>query len=65
MSIVPASLAMALARGGDLVRRQPPYQGGTSIMRAVWHGRDEHDVGHAWLRDIVAKTARDAEKALS
>jgi DNA-binding transcriptional LysR family regulator len=64
LSIVPASLAMALAKNSDLLRRQPPYQAETSTIRAVWHGRDEHDAGHAWLRDMVAKTARVAEEAL-
>lgn len=64
LSIVPASLALALARSSDLLRRQPPYQAGTSTIRAVWHGRDEHDVGHGWLREVVAKTARVAEEAL-
>ncbi|MGJ7506087.1 LysR substrate-binding domain-containing protein [Variovorax sp. GT1P44] len=65
LSIVPASLAMVLAKSGDLLRRQPPYEAGTSTLRAVWHGRDEHDVGHAWLREMVARTARIAEEALA
>lgn len=64
LSIVPASLAVALAKSSDLLRRQPPYQAGNSTIRAVWHGRDEHDAGHAWLRDRVAETARVAEEAL-
>jgi len=64
LSIVPASLAMALAKSGDLLRRQPPYQAGTSTIRAVWHRRDEHDEGHVWLREAVAETARRAEEAL-
>lgn len=64
LSIVPASLAVALARTSDLLRRQPPYPAGTSTLRAVWHRRDEHDPGHAWLRDRVAGTARAAEDAL-
>ena len=64
LSIVPASLAVALTKGGDLIRRQPPYAAGTSTIRAVWHGRDEHDVGHAWMRELVAQTARIAEKAV-
>jgi DNA-binding transcriptional LysR family regulator len=62
LSIVPASLAKALARSGDLLRREPPYPAGTSVTRAVWHGRDEHDVGHMWLREVVAKVARSAEE---
>ena len=65
LSIVPESLALALAKSGQLVRRQPPYRAGTSTLRGVWHVRDEHDVGHAWLRERVAKIARAAEKALA
>jgi DNA-binding transcriptional LysR family regulator len=64
LSIVPASLAVALAKGEGLVRRKPPYEARTSTLRAVWHGRDEHDVGHAWLREMVAKAAQAAGKAL-
>ena len=62
LSIVPASLATALTRSADLLRRQPPYRAGSSITRAVWHSRNEHDVAHAWLRDMVAKVAKDAEE---
>jgi len=65
LSIVPASLAVALTRTGELIRRPPPYEAGTSVMRAVWHGRDEHDAGHVWLREMIAETARTAEKALA
>ena len=64
LSIVPASLAMVLAKSSDLLRRQPPYPAGSTTIRAVWHGRDEHDVGHSWLREMVARTARAAEEAL-
>jgi len=53
-----------LGSSGDLIRREPPYKAGTETLRAVWHGRDEHDAGHAWLREMVAKTARVAEEAL-
>lgn len=65
LSIVPASLAMALTKRGDLVRRQPPYAATIQTLRAVWHGRDDHDIGHAWLRDQIAKTAQDIEAALA
>jgi DNA-binding transcriptional LysR family regulator len=60
LSIVPASLAKALLRGGELLVRQPPYRAGTAITRAVWHQRNEHDLAHAWLRDRVAEAARNA-----
>jgi DNA-binding transcriptional LysR family regulator len=65
LAIVPESLAVALAKGGELVCRQPPYEAGTSTLRAVWHARDEHDVGHAWLRELVAKTAHAVETTLA
>jgi DNA-binding transcriptional LysR family regulator len=65
LSIVPASLAAALAKTGDLIRRAPPYQAETKTIRAVWHARDELDAGHAWMRELVAKTARSAEEALA
>jgi DNA-binding transcriptional LysR family regulator len=64
LSIVPASLGLALAKSSGLLRRPLPYTASTSTIRAVWHGRDEHDPGHMWLRDMVAKTARKAEEAL-
>jgi len=65
LSIVPASLAVALTAGGELIRRQPPYAAGSSVMRAVWHGRDEHEPGHLWMRERVAAAARLAEAALA
>jgi DNA-binding transcriptional LysR family regulator len=65
LSIVPASLALALSRGADLLRRPPPYPAGTSTLRAVWHRRHEHDAGHAWLRELVATTARATEEAVA
>lgn len=60
LSIVPASLAQALARrggGSELLLRQLPYRSGRSILRAVWHRRNDHDAGHTWLRDRVATAA--------
>ena len=60
LSIVPASLATALTRTGELLVRPPPYRAATSVIRAVWHRRNEHDLAHAWLRDLVAKAAAAA-----
>jgi DNA-binding transcriptional LysR family regulator len=58
LAIVPESLAVALAAGGNLISRQTPYQMASSTIRAIWHGRDEQDAGHVWLRERVAQTAR-------
>ena len=64
LAIVPESLAVALAGSGELACRRPPYRAGTSTLRGVWHARDEHDAGHAWLRERVAAIARSAEESL-
>lgn len=60
LSIVPASLAKALTRSGELLLRAPPYPAGTTTTRAVWHRRNDHDSAHAWLRDAVAAAATGA-----
>lgn len=65
LSIVPASLAVALAKNEDLVRRALPYQPRTSTLQAIWHSRHAHDAGHAWLREMVAKAASVTAKALA
>lgn len=57
LSIVPASLAKALTRDGELLLRQPPYRAGTATTRAVWHRRNDHDPAHVWLRERVAAVA--------
>jgi DNA-binding transcriptional LysR family regulator len=64
LSIVPASLAMALTKGSDLIRRRLPYEAAAETVRAVWHTRDDHDFGHAWLRQMIATTAQTVESAL-
>lgn len=64
LSIVPTSLAKALALTGELLLRPPPYRAGTATTRAVWHRRNDHDTAHMWLRDMVAAVARQiAEEA--
>ncbi|HEX8046551.1 MAG TPA: LysR substrate-binding domain-containing protein [Rhizobium sp.] len=65
LSIVPATLAMALAKSSNLLHRQLPYQAPASTIRAVWHRRDEHDLAHTWLREMVGKAARAAEELLA
>ena len=50
----------ALTQSGALLVRQPPYRAGTSVILAVWHGRNDHDPAHAWLRDMVVTTAGNA-----
>jgi DNA-binding transcriptional LysR family regulator len=59
LSIVPASLATAFKRGSDLLVRQLPYPTTTSVIRALWHRRNEHDHAHAWLREALSDVVRD------
>jgi DNA-binding transcriptional LysR family regulator len=58
LSIVPTSLARALTRTGELVMRPLPYPAAAAVTRAVWHRRNDHDAGHAWLREQVAEVAQ-------
>ena len=60
LSIVPTSLARALTRSGELVMRPRPYPAAAAVTRAVWHRRNDHDAGHAWLRERVAEAANEA-----
>lgn len=60
LSIVPESLGQALISGGGLVGRAPPYETPGTTIRAIWHGRSEHDEGHRWLRAALAKAALEA-----
>jgi DNA-binding transcriptional LysR family regulator len=55
---------VALVNGRDLLRRELPYRTEKSTIRAVWHRRDEHDEGHAWLREMVAGEALAAQEGL-
>ncbi|MET1115231.1 MAG: LysR substrate-binding domain-containing protein [Comamonas sp.] len=58
LSIMPSSLAHSLDVGGDLLMRELPYPCRLSTFRGVWHGRNEHDPAHMWLRDCVARAAQ-------
>lgn len=57
LSIVPSSLAREFARSSDILIKDLPYPASSSTVRAVWHGRSEHDPAHIWLRDQVVQAA--------
>jgi DNA-binding transcriptional LysR family regulator len=63
LSIVPASLAKALTRGGELLLREPPYAAGAATTHAVWHRRNDHDPAHVWLREMIVGAAQQAQEA--
>ena len=57
ISIVPATLARAFASGKTLLVRALPYRSEGTVLRAVWHRRNEHDPACAWLREEVRRIA--------
>lgn len=57
LSIVPSPLARAFARSSEIVIKDMPYPASTSTVRAVWHGRNEHEPAHVWLREQVLLAA--------
>ncbi|MGB6008993.1 LysR substrate-binding domain-containing protein [Castellaniella sp.] len=59
MSIVPSTLARALAGQGGLLARPLPYRSGATTTRMIWHQRNDRDPAHAWLRGLVADACPD------
>jgi hypothetical protein len=59
---MPTSLAQVLTAGGELLMQPLPYAGGSAVTRAVWHRRNDHGAGHAWLRDTVAAVAKSGHE---
>jgi len=57
LSIVPAPLAQAFARRGDVHAKPLPYEVANVSLRAIWHRRHEHDPAHVWLREQLAEIA--------
>jgi len=55
LSILPCSLARLLVTDGDFVMVLPPYPVASSAFRGIWHGRNDHDPAHLWLRQIIAR----------
>jgi DNA-binding transcriptional LysR family regulator len=57
IALVPLPLAEEFARAGEFIARDTPYAAPESVVRAVWHERNEHDPAHAWLRGRIAQAA--------
>jgi DNA-binding transcriptional LysR family regulator len=60
ISIVPATLAREFAAARTVLVRELPYRSQGAVLRAVWHRRNEHDPGCAWLRDEVRSIAEES-----
>lgn len=53
VAIVPRLLATLFAHSGAVVVHDVPYRAKPVAVHAVWHNRNERDVGHAWLRGLL------------
>lgn len=59
LSIVPSTLAKALASQSGLLTRPLPYRSDATTTRMIWHRRNDRDPAHAWLRGLVAGVCAD------
>ncbi|MED5607709.1 LysR family transcriptional regulator [Pseudomonas sp. JH-2] len=57
VALVPSQLAAEFARDGAFLARAVPYEAPISVVRAVWHRRNQQDPAHAWLRQQIAEVA--------
>jgi DNA-binding transcriptional LysR family regulator len=53
VAIVPRLLAILFANSGAIAVHDLPYRTKRVAVHAVWHKRNERDVGHVWLRALL------------
>lgn len=58
---IPSRAADELAEGHALARFAPPLQIEGFGYRLLWHERSQADLGHKWLRDLIAATVADGD----
>ena len=51
---VPSRAADELARANTLTQFEPPLEIEGFGYRLLWHERSQSDLGHTWLRDLIA-----------
>jgi len=56
---LPARLALAIAGPYGLATRRPPVTPNPYRLAMIWHRRDDAAPAHRWLRQLVAKAARE------
>jgi len=59
--VVPRSVALRAADGGDVVLFTPPVDVPAVPVVLSWHRRLSTDRGHAWLRELVRQTLVGAD----
>lgn len=60
VATIPRRVAEGLARDGRLAIVVPPLPLAKFTVHQVWHERHHNDLGHRWLRQLVAEAMRDA-----
>jgi DNA-binding transcriptional LysR family regulator len=58
---IPCRAADELARADTLARFAPPLPIEGFDYRLLWHERSHADLGHRWLRDLVATIVADED----
>ncbi|WP_157264304.1 LysR family transcriptional regulator [Azohydromonas aeria] len=58
LSIVPETLAQEFAASSRILVRQLPYDAPGTVLRAVWHRRNDHDAACLWLLGEVRAVAQ-------
>ncbi|HEY7610224.1 MAG TPA: LysR family transcriptional regulator [Alphaproteobacteria bacterium] len=61
--ILPRRLAERVAKPAGFVIFDVPVDLGTLTLSQVWHARRHKDPAHAWLREVIATSARALDRA--
>jgi DNA-binding transcriptional LysR family regulator len=61
--ILPRRLAERVAKPAGLAVFELPVDLGTLTLSQVWHARRHKDPVHAWLREVIAASARPLDQA--
>ena len=59
IGIVQHRLAQLIAGGLGLRSFEPPIEIPRLAEVLLWHGRNDDDPGHRWLREVIVQSARD------
>jgi DNA-binding transcriptional LysR family regulator len=54
ISIIPAHIGTVLAKHGDLKLVKLPFELQPIAFRQYWHSRQDSDLGHRWLRQLIS-----------
>ena len=65
LTVLPRHFVDVASMGGELVWRPLPMPLRSVHVDALWHRRRSHDPAHRWLRETLARAARDAQPLIT